>query len=314
MEGAGGDVITESEPVKTASQFSGCLPGERERERVAGIGVAGGYAVSDPSRQHPGLSRPCTGDHCHQLRLGHDGDALIGIQISDQGIGIHGPSVGGPPLRPGANYPEHMAYPRKLLNPHEEVAVDLHPHWWHYAQPVAVLVASIALGIVTLVVTEGGTRARNIMGWIALICLVLSILWLIGRYMKWATTNFVITSDRLIFREGVVAKRGVEIPLERVNTVHFSQSVFERMVGAGDLVIESGGEDGQQRFTDIRKPDRVQREIHTQMEENEKRRFTMPTSSGTDVASQLEKLEGMLERGTLSTEEFQAQKGKLLGS
>ena len=39
---------------------------------------------------------------------------------------------------------------------------------------------------------------------------------------------------------------------------------------------------------------------------------TAPSSS--DVASQLEKLEGMLERGTLSREEFDAQKAKLLGS
>ncbi len=206
-----------------------------------------------------------------------------------------------------------MPYPRKLLNPHEEVAVDLHPHWWYYAKPTAVLVASIAFGILTLIVTESGSNLRDIMGWLSLIFLVLSILWLIGRYMKWATTNFVITSDRLIFRQGVIAKQGVEIPLERVNTVHFSQSVFERMVGAGDLVIESGGEDGQQRFTDIRQPDRVQREIHTQMEANEQRRFTIPGGSGSDVASQLEKLEGMLERGTLSAEEFQAQKDKLLG-
>ena len=207
-----------------------------------------------------------------------------------------------------------MPYPRKLLNTHEDVAVDLHPHWWYFVKPVAVLVASIGFGILTLVVTDSGTQPRNIMGWLSLIFLVLAVLWLIGRYMKWATTNFVITSDRLIFRQGVIAKQGVEIPLERVNTVHFNQSVFERMVGAGDLVIESGGEDGQQRFTDIRKPDRVQREIHTQMEENEKRRFTMPAGGGSDVATQLEKLEGMLERGTLSAEEFQAQKAKLLES
>jgi len=206
-----------------------------------------------------------------------------------------------------------MPYPRKLLNPHEEVAVDLHPHWWYYAKPIAVLVASIGFGILTFVVTDSDTQTRNIMGWLSLIFLVLSIVWLIGRYMKWITTNFVITSDRLIFRQGVIAKQGIEIPLERVNTVHFNQTVFERVVGAGDLVIESGGEQGQQRFTDIRQPDRVQREIHTQMEENEKRRFTMPTGGGTDVASQLEKLEGMLERGTLSAAEFQAQKDKLLG-
>ena len=124
----------------------------------------------------------------------------------------------------------------------------------------------------------------------------------------------MITTDRLIFRTGIVAKRGVEIPLERVNTVHFSQGVVERMLGAGDLIIESGGEDGQQRFTAVRRPAEVQRMIHAQMEENHRRRFAVAGSAnGGDVASQLEKLEGMLHRGTLTAEEFQMQKDRLLG-
>jgi uncharacterized membrane protein YdbT with pleckstrin-like domain len=208
-----------------------------------------------------------------------------------------------------------MPYPKKLLNDFETVAVDLHPHWWYFAQPVAAIVGSIVLGILTLVFTDGGTGARKGLAWLSIALIVGVSVWLIVRYLKWMTTNFVITSDRLIFRSGVLAKQGVEIPLERVNTVHFSQSIFERMVGAGDLVIESGAEDGQQRFTDIRHPDRVQNLIHSQMEENEKRRFTISTSTeSADVATQLEKLEGMLERGTLTPEEFQAQKDKLLGS
>jgi uncharacterized membrane protein YdbT with pleckstrin-like domain len=209
---------------------------------------------------------------------------------------------------------EAMPYPKKLLNPNEEVAVDLHPHWWHFARPVAAIVGAIALGIATLVFTDSGETLRNILGVVSLVVLLAAIGWLVSRYSKWATTNFVITSDRLIYRSGVLAKSGIEIPLERVNTVHFSQSLFERLVGAGDLVIESGGEQGQQRFTDIRQPDRVQRVIHTQMEANEMRRFTIPGNlTGGDVASQLEKLEGMLQRGTLSPAEFQAQKDKLLG-
>ena len=108
---------------------------------------------------------------------------------------------------------------------------------------------------------------------------------------------------------------GVEIPLERVNTIHFSQSIFERITGSGDLIIESGGEDGQQRFTDIRRPDQVQKAIHAQKEAHDKRRFAVSgvDVGGGDVASQLEKLEGMLERGTLTAEEFQGQKDRLLG-
>ncbi len=210
-----------------------------------------------------------------------------------------------------------MPFPKKLLNDYETVAVDLHPHWWYFAQPVAALVGSIILGILTRIFTDGTGTPRTVLVYLVIALILASMIWVVVRYLKWNTTNFVVTSDRLIFRSGVLSKMGVEIPLERVNTIHFNQSIFERMTGSGDLVIESGGEDGQQRFTDIRRPDRVQKLIHAEKEENDKRRFTGAggaNTGGGDVATQLEKLEGMLERGTLTSEEFQAQKDKLLGS
>lgn len=204
-----------------------------------------------------------------------------------------------------------MPYPKKLLNDYETVALDLHPHWWYFAEPVLSLVGSIVLGIVVLAFLDGD--AERILGYISIALIVACAVWLALRYAKWANTNFVITSDRIIFRSGVVAKSGIEIPLERVNNVLFNQSVFERLLGAGDLLIESGGEAGQQRFTDVRRPERVQNLIHAQMEVNESRRFGN-TASSTDVASQLEKLEGLFERGTLSQEEFDEQKRRLLDS
>jgi len=204
-----------------------------------------------------------------------------------------------------------MPYPKNLLNDYETVALDLHPHWWYFAGPVTALVGSIALGIFSLASTDGDTQTT--LRWVSLVLIVLSALWLVNRYMKWNTTNFVVTSDRVIYRSGVVSKRGIEIPLERVNNVMFHQSMFERMLGAGDLLIESGGEDGQQRFTDVRHPDRIQNLIHAQMEANEQRQKGPVHHAANDVAGQLEKLEGLLERGTISHEEFEAQKRKLLG-
>ena len=207
-----------------------------------------------------------------------------------------------------------MAYPRRLLNDHETVAVDLHPHWWYFAAPTAALVLSIGFGIGTLLVTDVDTTPRLAAGWLALLAIVLSAIWVVIRYARWTTTHFVITSDRVIFRSGLVTKSGIEIPLERVNTVHFHQGIVERLVGAGDILIESGGEAGQQRFTDIRQPDRIQRAIHGQMDVRRSRSVSEAGSgSYADVATQLEKLEGMLERGTLTPEEFTAQKQRLLG-
>jgi uncharacterized membrane protein YdbT with pleckstrin-like domain len=208
-----------------------------------------------------------------------------------------------------------MPYPSRLLNDYETVAVDLHPHWWYFAQPVAALIGSMLFGVLAKIYADGTGTLRVAVVYFVIALIVASMAWVVVRYLKWTTTSFVITSDRLIFRTGVVSKMGVEIPLERINTIHFSQKVFERLTGSGDLIIESGGEDGRQRFTDIRRPDQMQKAIHAQKEAHNRRRFAVSNGDvgSINVAGQLEKLEGMLKRGTLTAEEFQWQKDKLFG-
>jgi uncharacterized membrane protein YdbT with pleckstrin-like domain len=212
-----------------------------------------------------------------------------------------------------------MPFPKKLLNDYEDVAVDLHPHWWFFAEPAAALIVAVVLAIVAAVKTDSG-NLHDVLTYGTIALIVVAVVWLVVRYLDWATTNFVITSDRLIYRHGVFAKSGIEIPLERVMNVNFHQSFFERIIGAGDLLIESGGADGQQRFTDIRRPETVQNRIHAEIERNDNRKFgsagnlvAHAPTAGADVASQLEKLEGLLQRGTITQAEFDAQKAKLLG-
>ena len=201
-----------------------------------------------------------------------------------------------------------MPYPAKLLNPDESVALDLNPHWWYFAESVSSFAVSGILWLFVFGQDERKSYLTYPIGVIALAALV----WVIVRYLKWRTTYFVITSDRLIYRNGVIGKSGIEIPLERVNNVNFKQGIFERMIGAGDLLIESGGEDGQQRFTDVSHPDKVQNLIHMQMEDNQKRSFSVNVTGGNDVATQLEKLEGLRDRGSITAEEFESQKRRLL--
>lgn len=217
-----------------------------------------------------------------------------------------------------------MPYPTNLLNDDEEIVADLHPHWWHFAQPVGALVGAVVLGILMMF-----WDAPDWLMWIPIVLIIGCAGWTIQRYIGWVSTNFVVTNQRLIFREGVITKTGIEIPLDRVNTVHFSQRLIERLLGAGDLMIESAGADGQQRFTDVRDPSRLQRLIHQQMELREQHRLgrsaapqggapaaggdlPAPPPPSPDVVAQLEKLEGMLQRGTLTQEEFDAQKRRLL--
>lgn len=212
-----------------------------------------------------------------------------------------------------------MPFPSKLLNEGEEVVLDLRPHWWFMAKPTAALVGSIVLGIVVLMDAgdEGvGQGIKILTALIVLGCLA----WFGVRYLQWVSTNFVVTTDRVIHRVGVVAKRGIEIPLERINTVFFHQSVFERMFGLGDLGIESAGERGAETFEDVRKPALVQNEIYRQMEANATRMhgprsyqapMTQPDSASS-IPAQLDQLDDLRKRGVITEAEFAAKKTELL--
>jgi uncharacterized membrane protein YdbT with pleckstrin-like domain len=155
------------------------------------------------------------------------------------------------------------------------------------------------------------------------------------RFVAWVTSYFVVTSDRVIHREGWIAKRSMEIPLEAINDVRFHQRVFERMIGAGDLIISSASEFGREVFGDIRNPEHVQRTIYQQGELNKDRMYrgvgrdsapavpAPPATSGAttpvmppasaSTTGELERLAELRNKGVLTEDEFQSQKRKILG-
>jgi membrane protein YdbS with pleckstrin-like domain len=220
-----------------------------------------------------------------------------------------------------------VAFPTKLLNEGEEIVLDLRPHWWFMAKATLALLGAIVLGIVVATAMDGDGGVEDASRWVVVVLIAGALLWFASRYAKWVTTNFVVTTDRLIYRVGIVAKQGIEIPLERVNTVFFNQSVFERLLGAGDLSIESGGETGKQTFSDIRKPSYVQNQIYRQMEANNARMYSgrqgvgggdLPTTTPAtvpdhlSVPQQIEKLDELRQRGVLTEAEFVEKKAELL--
>jgi uncharacterized membrane protein YdbT with pleckstrin-like domain len=128
-----------------------------------------------------------------------------------------------------------MPYPKKLLNDHETIALDLHPHWWYFAKAAALLVVAILLGLLNLYLDDSWYESA--LGWASLALIVVSAVWLVQRYIQWISTNFVVTSDRVIYRSGIYAKSAIEIPLDRVNNVIFNQGLIELKLGQGDLMI-----------------------------------------------------------------------------
>ena len=207
-----------------------------------------------------------------------------------------------------------MAFPRRLLIEDEELILDLRPHWVALVGPVAVtLVVIVAWVVILPQLPEGDTNGPLL--WFAIVAGLAILAWYpLRAFVAWATSHFVVTSDRIIHREGLVAKRSMEVPLEAINDARFSQSVFERMIGAGDLIVQSASEHGRQVFSNIRNPEHVQKTIYHQGELNQQRMYQGgPVRGAPSVTSELQRLADLRDRGVLTPEEFEAQKRRILG-
>ena len=197
-----------------------------------------------------------------------------------------------------------MGYPEKLLSDDELIASEFRPHWSGIIREFLVLLAALIL--ISLFAVNDAS------GWLSLAVAVLAIV-LVGRgLVRWFTTLHVITNERVIYRAGLIAKVGKEIPLEVVNDVAFNQSMFERVFGTGDLLIESAGTHGQSRYKDIPAPEQVQSLIY------EQREIRMTGMRGDrdgpeSSASQLATLSRLHDEGKLTDDEFENEKRKLLG-
>ncbi|MDQ3914792.1 MAG: PH domain-containing protein [Actinomycetota bacterium] len=216
-----------------------------------------------------------------------------------------------------------MAFPKNLLAEHEKLVFDLKPHWVALVPPVLwtiALIAALLFGYraVDAIFDERERTADMI--WGALVTIAWIYLAVVPA-MRRQFTMFVLTTDRLITRSGIIAKESREIPLERINDVTFTQSVIERMLGAGDLLVESAGERGQTRITDVRKPEQVQLMIYRQTEDNSTRIVQgqvgevmgrREAAAPESVTDQLEDLGRLRKDGVITEEEFQAKKAELL--
>ena len=209
-----------------------------------------------------------------------------------------------------------MPYPKDLIQDGETLALDLRPHWWYFSRNIF---TGIPLFIVLILVLNiDDNDASKYLGWLVGIIVIVWAGWLVLKYFQWTMTYFVVTSRRVIYRTGVLSKRGVEIPLERVNNINFHQRVIDRIIGAGDLDIESAGKDGQSHFDFIRHPDGVQHEIYRQMEFR-----NMPHTQPSGVAApaptpaasvpeQIEQLAHLRDQGHITPAEYEQKKAQLL--
>ena len=166
-----------------------------------------------------------------------------------------------------------MAYPEKILADDEQVVEHLHPHWITLVPATLWFIAICAAGGVGIAFApKNGTSHLIVIGLIVVVGLGL-LSWLtFTPWMAWRTTHYVFTTHRVLIRRGVLRHDGRDISLQRINDVGFSQSLWDRIVKAGTLTIESAGEQGQESLRYIPRSDAMQQLLNRLIEQDGERR------------------------------------------
>jgi uncharacterized membrane protein YdbT with pleckstrin-like domain len=143
----------------------------------------------------------------------------------------------------------------------------LRPHWKVLVGPVLLTVVVVAAALAGEVAIPAGKDAAVERLVLAVVAIVLLMWWLLYPVLKWRTTHYELTTNRLRLRTGVIARDGRDIPLSRVTDVSFRKGILDRLLDCGTLVVESAGEHGEITLTDIPHVERVSGELFQLVED-----------------------------------------------
>ena len=200
---------------------------------------------------------------------------------------------------------------RTKLKDDENVILVIRPHWFTLVWPSLFALAGIIAGV-------------WIGGYGYIIPLVI-LLYLWYTIVQRNCNLWAVTTLRVIDESGVFSYNSKESPLDKINNVTYEQSLWGRMFGYGNVQIQTAAEIGSTIYYMVEKPKELKDTI-TQMQEEYKNTQVFNqaqelakaiTSSATnqsrsDVASEIEKLFELKQKGILTEEEFSARKRKIL--
>jgi uncharacterized membrane protein YdbT with pleckstrin-like domain len=128
----------------------------------------------------------------------------------------------------------------RYLLPHERQVISVHQHPAVLIKPIFWVLLGLAIaGFLSNSIANGN-------GTVILIIWILWLIplgWLIWRIIDWVLTYFVITSQRLLLARGFPTRRVDMMPLTKVTDMSFNRSPVGQVLGFGEFVVESAGQD-----------------------------------------------------------------------
>jgi uncharacterized membrane protein YdbT with pleckstrin-like domain len=128
----------------------------------------------------------------------------------------------------------------RYLLPHERQVISVHEHPAVLIPPIALVLLGLAIaGWLSNSVANGNGTA------ILVIWLLWAVLlgWLGVKIWDWAVNYFVVTSQRLILAKGVIVRKVGMLPLGKVTDMSFQRTTIGRILGYGEFIVESAGQD-----------------------------------------------------------------------
>jgi uncharacterized membrane protein YdbT with pleckstrin-like domain len=130
----------------------------------------------------------------------------------------------------------------RYLLPHEHQVITIRRHPAVLMLPVVVVLGTLILAGVlsnTLPLGEATGAGLAVIWWVWLLVLV----WFVWRVAEWSVEYFVITSARLLFTTGLITRQVNMMPLGKVTDMRFERSLLGRLIGYGEFIMESAGQD-----------------------------------------------------------------------
>lgn len=207
---------------------------------------------------------------------------------------------------------------RSKLKTDEKLLLIIRRHWIKLVLPfLAWLVLTIAL----LWWLHNG---------VAFIIILLAAIYPALEYINWKYNLWAVTNMRVVDESGYFTRYSKESPLDKINNVEYDQTLWGRIFGYGDVDIQTAAELGETKYQLIHHP-KLLKDTITHAQEEYKRmqissqasqlaqaiaaqKSTIAAPSQQMVADELHKLFDLLQKGAITTEEYTAQKNKLLGN
>lgn len=150
------------------------------------------------------------------------------------------------------------------LMPGEHPIRTTRQHWTIFIGAGLVCLLALVVGVVLLVITPGsvaGHSLHDIKVFIGLGFGVVLLAIALVRWIQWRCTSYMLTTQRIISRRGVLSRYTESINLDRIQDSSVRQGLLGRMFRFGDLELESAGRDGAEVLHHVNDPVAFSREL-----------------------------------------------------